>query len=259
MPDMDYFTIIAKEAALEAGLAVMSIYTRGWFGEELKKDASPLTDADKQAHAIISAMLAKTGLPVQSEEGKVISYHERKDWQHYWLIDPLDGTREFISRNGEFTINIALMQGSMPVAGVIYAPCSDTLYTGSKETGVNKNEKGMMVHLPGRAQKKTFAELCLQQHLTAVVSRSHLSAETGDFLKKFPAVTILYKGSSLKFMMLAENLVDIYPRFGTTMEWDTAAAHAILNACNHGIYEVNGEEELVYNKRDQTNPHFLAF
>ena len=259
MQDIKKLLNTAQNAAIEAGKAVMQVYTAGEFSMEKKEDESPLTIADTNAHRVITECLRKTNLPILSEEGMNIDYAERKNWQYFWIIDPLDGTKEFINKTDEFTTNIALVQGGKAIAGVVYVPCTDVLYYGSRETGVYKIEKGIsrQIHpLPGRTQ---FDDLRQKDHLVIVASRFHLTSETKDFIGQFHNVTLKSSGSSLKFMMLLENRADIYPRLGRTMEWDTAAAHAILNASNRGVYLTHLESELKYNKPDLANPFFIAF
>lgn len=259
MTNVRHLLEIAKSAALDAGKAIMEIYHSGEFEEDVKQGEFPLTRADKRSHTIIIEHLGKSNLPVLSEEGANIDFEERKSWEYFWLIDPLDGTKEFINKNDEFTINIALVHGNAPIGGVIYVPCTDTLYWGSKETGVYKNEKGQLIQFSPLVERNQFDELFRREHITVVASRSHMSVETKAFINRFPNVTLTSLGSSLKFMLLLENKADIYPRLGTTMEWDTAAAHAILNASNRGVYREDMKSELTYNKRDLTNPFFIAF
>jgi 3'(2'), 5'-bisphosphate nucleotidase len=259
MTNAPYLLEIAKLSAIEAGKAIMELYRSGDFSSDIKSDRSPLTKADKNAHEVITHHLGNTGLPVLSEEGINIPYNERKLWEYYWLIDPLDGTKEFLNKNGEFTVNIALMLRDNPTAGIIYAPGTDTLYWGSKETGVFKNEKGTLVPLAPLQKRKQFDDLLHIEGLAIVASRSHLSADTKTFTDQFKNARLIPMGSSLKFMLLLENLADIYPRLGTTMEWDTAAAHAILNASNRGVYHTDMASELRYNKPDLRNPSFIAF
>jgi len=259
MTDTGCLLKIAQDAALDAGKIIMEIYYSGSFESDLKPGEFPSTIADKRAHRIITEHLDKTNLPVLSEEGMNIDFKERRNWEYFWMIDPLDGTKEFIHKNGEFTINIALIKQNIPVAGVIYVPISDTLYHGSTETGIYKNEKGKRIQFPPLLKRNQFTDILQKKQTTITVSRSHPSPQTNDFIKKFKNVSIKSMGSSLKFMLLLENEADIYPRFGTTMEWDTAAAHAILNAANMGIYQSNLKSELVYNKPDLKNPFFIAF
>lgn len=250
---------IAEQAVIEAGRAIMQVYLSEEFGTALKPDESPLTKADKSSHNIITEHLAGTKLPVLSEEGAHIDYGERKNWEYFWLIDPLDGTKEFINKNGEFTVNIALVFRHTPIGGVIYVPCRDTLYSGSSATGIYKNERGKRTEFAPLVKRNQFKDLLGKESITIVASRSHLSSATKDFIQRFrvPALTLL--GSSLKFLELLENRADIYPRLEPTMEWDTAAAHAILNASNRGIHQTSLQTELVYNKPDLTNPSFIAF
>ena len=250
---------IAQYAAIDAGKAIMEIYSSGEFSIEIKQGNFPLTRADKTAHKIISEHLSKTNLPILSEEGANIEFGKRMSWEYFWLIDPLDGTKEFIHKNGEFAINIALVKRGLPIGGVIYAPISDTLYSGSKETGIYKTEKGKLMRISPLPERRPFDELLQREHLEIVVSRSHMSTATKVFMEQFKNVTITTLGSALKFMRLLDDRADIYPRLGTTMEWDTAAAHAILNASNRGVYHTDLKSELIYNKPDLRNPYFIAF
>lgn len=249
---------IAKNAAMKAGKAIMEVYQSTDFPQVIQPGEFPSTRADKRSHQVIIESLGKTNLPILSEEGSTIEFTERSLWEYFWLIDPLDGTKEFINKIDEFTIGIALIKKNKPVAGVIYSPCSDTLYCGSKETGLYKYVHNKLIpFIP--ATKKQFSDLLQKEQITIAVSRSHLTPETKEFTERFKKVKLILMGSSLKFMMLLENKADIYPRFGSTMEWDTAAAHAILNAANKGIYTADMQSELIYNKADLTNPFFIAF
>lgn len=249
----------AKKAAIKAGAAILNVYHSDNFDVTMKGDQSPLTRADKAAHAIIAGDLKETGLPVLSEEGSHIPYEERKAWDWFWLVDPLDGTKEFIKRNGEFTVNIALMHGAVPVAGVIYAPCTDVLYFGSKETGVFKLKKGELTQLQLINEKARWEELQQKEHLTIVASKSHMNEETAAFIQQFRNVQLTSMGSSFKLLLLAEGAADIYPRLAPTMEWDTAAGHALLRSLNRGVYQTNLTSELLYNKPELLNPSFIAF
>lgn len=259
MTDIRHLLEIAKHAALDAGKAIMQIYESGEFETAIKQDASPVTKADKAAHAIITHQLGKTDLPVLSEEAAGIDFKDRKSWEYFWLIDPLDGTKEFINKNGRFTVNIALIHQYEPILGLVYAPCADALYCGSKATGVYKNEKGKHIEFTPLNKRIQWSDLLQKEHLSIVASRSHMSPETEAFIQQFKNVTLTSLGSSLKFMMLLENKADIYPRLAPTMEWDTAAAHAILNAANRGVYQADFKAELSYNKAELTNPFFIAF
>lgn len=253
---MKQLLAIATAAAYAAGKAILDIYGSDAFDTQKKADESPVTAADKAAHAIICDYLARTNIPVLSEEGKHQDFQIRTQWEYFWLVDPLDGTKEFISKNGEFTVNIALLHRNKPVGGVVYAPVLGDLYYGSLETGVYKNN----VHIPALAHKRSLSDLLIKPAITIIASRSHLSDETKDFISQFSNVTLTSMGSSLKFMLLLEGKADLYPRLFPTMEWDTAAAHALLNASNRGIYHTNSKgEELTYNKADLTNPYFLSY
>lgn len=259
MIDLHHLLEIAKQAALEAGQAIMQVYLQNDFDIQLKSDQSPLTRADREAHSTISRALAVTGIPILSEEGEQVDHAIRKSWEYFWLIDPLDGTKEFISRNGEFTVNIALVHYNKPVIGVVYAPASDTLYAGDEGLGIQKLVKEKLVPISPRKKRLSLDELKQKQNVTIAVSRSHLTGDTEKFSREFPNAELLPKGSSLKFMMLVEGKADVYPRMGATMEWDTAAAHAILNASNRGVYNIDLANELVYNKPELINPYFIAF
>lgn len=259
MIDLHFLLKTAQHAAIEAGKAIMDVYWSGEFLTQLKKDETPLTKADRNAHKIIIEILGETNLPVLSEESINITYEKRKSWEYFWLIDPLDGTKEFINKIGEFTVNIALVRRNKAIAGVIYVPLTDVMYHGPEKSGVYKNEKGNLTQFSPLTERKKFDDIAQKDHLTVVASRSHQSPETIEYIKQFRNVTLISSGSSIKFMLLLENRADIYPRFGTTMEWDTAAAHAILNVSNRGIYHTDLKSELRYNKEDLRNPFFIAF
>lgn len=250
MIDLLKLTSIAKEASLQAGKAILAIYQQEDFGLEVKEDQSPLTLADKAAHEVIMDHLVATGLPVLSEEGKSIPYEERKNWEYFWMVDPLDGTKEFVKRNGEFTVNIALIHREEPIIGVVYAPVLGWLYWGNKQEGAWKQEGGndpLQLVIPTNNGIQAI-----------VASRSHLSAETQEFIARYPGAEVISMGSSLKFMLIAENKAQVYPRFAPTMEWDTAAAHGILLAINGHVNKTSGKEMLAYNKENLLNPSFVA-
>lgn len=254
----------AITAALEAGKVILDIYQSDDFEVELKGDNSPLTKADVASHNVILSFLSATNIPVLSEEGKSIAYNTRKDWKQLWIVDPIDGTKEFIKRNGEFTVNIALIENQKPVLGVIFVPVSGDLYFSTVEAGafkvtVNLNrfdiyeliENGLK--LPITRSDNTF---------TVVASRSHRSVETDDYInnmrEKHGTVNLISKGSSLKLCMVAEGQADCYPRFAPTMEWDTAAGQAI---CEHAGFEVidwNTKKPMLYNRKELLNNWFLV-
>lgn len=256
----------AVKAAVEGGKAILRIYNDpdADFNVERKADNSPLTIADKASHQIIKDLLEPTGIPILSEEGKDIPFETRKHWKTFWLVDPLDGTKEFIKRNDEFTVNIALVTDGVPELGVIYVPVTGTLYFGETYIGAWRipnlnNAKKFRVEeaggerLPVEPTNRTYR---------VVGSRSHLNDETKAYIeklkKKHPAIEIVSKGSSLKICMVAEGAADEYPRFGPTMEWDTAAGHAIVNAADKKLWHTDLSEELTYNKENLLNPFFIV-
>lgn len=255
---------IAINAALLAGVKIMEVYASGDFGTTQKEDFSPITMADQHAHQIIASVLESTGLPLLSEEGIHLSYESRKHWKTFWMVDPLDGTKEFINRNGEFTVNIALIKENSPVAGIIYAPVSHELHVGIVGEGswkiVNPQPDCTMdqvsrfgVSLPLNRKKRPF---------TVAVSRSHLSQKTAACLEDFrilhPDMQIIRIGSSLKFCLIAEGLADCYPRFGPIMEWDTAAGHALMKAVGKNVFSIDQNKEIRYNKENLLNPSFIV-
>lgn len=243
-------TTLAKTAAQEAGKAILEIYNSADFGVETKKDDSPLTKADQAAHKTIVSYLEKTGLPILSEEGRDIPYEERKNWDYFWMVDPLDGTKEFIKKNGEFTVNIALIHEGKPILGVVYAPVLEWLYWGSGEEGAWKQEGGNSLIKLEKAESTEVK--------TIVASRSHLSSETQEFIDQYPGVEVISMGSSLKFMLVAEGKAQIYPRFAPTMEWDTAAAHGVIIGLGGEVLKWPEKNSLLYNKEILLNPWFIV-
>ncbi|RAW01311.1 3'(2'),5'-bisphosphate nucleotidase CysQ [Pseudochryseolinea flava] len=252
--DLSSLLTLAIEASKAASVEIMTVYESGDFQTETKGDQSPLTQADRRAHQAITSILEKAQLPILSEEGKTIPYEERKNWPYFWMVDPLDGTKEFVKRNGEFTVNIALIQDQHPVLGVVAVPVSGDIFyaIANKDAYVVRNAE---THLLPKRRRVDFA----QPALRVVASRSHRDEQTEDFISKLVDPTLLSKGSSLKFMLLAEGSADVYPRFAPTMEWDTAAAHAIINAVGMRINQQGKSEQLSYNKPSLLNPFFLAF
>jgi 3'(2'), 5'-bisphosphate nucleotidase len=241
--------------ARNAGKAIMEVYKQD-FDVEQKDDGSPLTRADLAAHNIICEALQKLTpeLPILSEESREIAWKERRKWQTYWLVDPLDGTKEFVSKNGEFTVNIALVTGNRPVLGVVYAPVYEILYTGCDGRAATKTGKdGKTVDISVRqySGKKP----------TVVASRSHRGEALEQLLErinqKHGEAEILSMGSSFKLCLVAEGKADLYPRLGLTSEWDTAAAHAVVNAAGGQVIKLTGEN-LQYNKEDLLNPWFVV-
>jgi len=239
------------DTAKEAGKAIMEIYQKD-FTVEYKEDSSPLTEADKKANEIICESLEKLypNIPILSEENKEVSYEIRKNWEYYWCIDPIDGTKEFIKKNGEFTINIALIHKDTPVLGVVYAPVLEDMYIAKKGFGAYKNNKKLPLHVNNNPKEK----------MSVVASKSHLSFETQEFIDNLDTKEVeqVSKGSSLKLCMVAEGSADIYPRLAPTMEWDTAASHAIVLESGKEVIQFKNDQAIIYNKENLLNPWFVV-
>ena len=264
MNDPDFFGDLA-DIAVSAGDAIMQIYS-GDFEVELKDDSSPLTAADKAAHDIINTSLKTLSFmgeicPVLSEEGSIPPWEERKDWKRFWLVDPLDGTKEFVSRNGEFTVNIALIEDNHPRLGIVYLPVDRLLYYGGREWGTFRVEV-----TDGGLVNETRLPLHIERDpaiLTVAGSRSHRSEDFDGWveqeasLRGCSGVEIVTAGSSLKFCLAAEGRIDAYPRFGPTMEWDTAAAHAVAEGAGRACTNMDGSI-MLYNKPVMRNGAFLV-
>jgi 3'(2'), 5'-bisphosphate nucleotidase len=282
--------LTALAAAIEAGRAILEVYRSSDFKVEEKADKSPLTLADKRSHEIIVKRLGKLDVPILSEEGKDIPYKERKRWQTYWLIDPLDGTKEFIKKNGEFTVNIAMIRDRKPIGGVIYVPDKDVLYFALKNQGSFKVDSGDSIKQletdlieplnnqtvgPGNEKKimETFDSLIAassklpvidlpNRPFTIIGSRSHASPELEAFVedkrREHGEVEFISAGSSLKLCLVAEGKADIYPRTGPTMEWDTAAGQAIAENAGCKVLQYDTIEPLIYNKENLLNPWFVV-
>ncbi|HCY42712.1 MAG TPA: 3'(2'),5'-bisphosphate nucleotidase [Prolixibacteraceae bacterium] len=254
----------AINAALLAGEKIKEIYASNDFEIVEKDDFSPLTKADREAHQKIVNILESTKIPVLSEEGIHLDFAERSLWKSFWLVDPLDGTKEFISRNGEFTVNIALIRENRPIAGVIFIPVSGELYLGIVDEGAWKiSNPELDITFKEISEKGTKLPIAKSSAgYIVAASRSHLNAETLAFIEDLkrdhPELEIIRKGSSLKMCMVAEGTASIYPKLGTTMEWDTAAGHAILKASGKNIFNTDLMSELTYNKENLQNPHFIA-
>ena len=251
-------------AAIEAGKVILEIYNSGEFEVEVKGDNSPLTKADKASHEFIMSCLNKTDIPVLSEEGKEIPYKKRKNWKNLWIVDPLDGTKEFINRNGEFTVNIALIESQCPIIGVVFVPFYGDLYFSSSEHGafkvnvdLNFYDTKVLINkatkIPLKRKDETF---------TIVASRSHMSPETKEYVKqmkeKHGDINFISKGSSLKLCMVAEGLADCYPRFAPTMEWDTAAGQAICQHAGFKVIDMVSRVDMLYNRKKLLNNWFLV-
>lgn len=253
---------LALKAAIKAGKK-----TREYYDTEMtvvvKDDHSPLTRADLESNQIINDYLVRTEIPILSEENRNDPYEVRKQWTTFWLIDPLDGTKEFINKRAEYTINIALVEKGVPVLGVVYAPVLDILYFGLKGSGSYKL-KGAEALSKSKIRKHAHEISVgkLSRKLRIVASRSHLSDETSKFIevlkKSKPVSEIKSIGSSLKLCIVAEGAADIYPRLGPTMEWDTAASHAVVLNAGGEVIDISGQT-LLYNKPDLHNPYFIVF
>jgi len=255
---------IAIKSAIRGAAEILEVYNED-FEVEFKDDKSPLTLADQRSHTAIMNGLSGTGYPVLSEEGREISFETRKDWVRFWLVDPLDGTKEFVKRNGEFTVNIALIENGIPLIGVILVPVTGRLYYAAKGEGafvtalraLDENEmpgtEKIPLPLPANDSGKSYRVVC---------SRSHLSPETAEYIENLrplhPDLEFVSVGSSLKLCLIAEGRADLYPRFGPTMEWDTAAGHAIVEVSGGYVRESRSDLPLLYNKENLLNPWFIA-
>lgn len=266
---IDFLLTNAYNASIRAGAKVMEIYRSDDFNINLKSDSTPITLADREAHALIKNFLGRTRIPLMSEEGRNMLYEERCHWDLFWLIDPLDGTKEFIKRNGEFTINIALMVDNVPSMGVVYVPCFNKIYFADPERGAFSKENVV----PDEAANFGIAEIYASARklpaierkngpVRIVISRSHVSPETHHFIelmkmKHGENVTVIERGSSMKFCMVAEGEADYYVRTTRTFEWDTAAGDAIATTAGARTIDLN-QETLRYNKTDLQNPFFVC-
>ena len=244
----------AIRASELASAEILDVYRGDDFQTERKDDKSPLTIADKRAHAVIEKTLKEhSDLPILSEEGKSIPYEERRHWERFWMVDPLDGTKEFLKRNDEFTVNIALIDKGIPVLGVIAVPVTGDVYYASKGNGAFMKH-GEAVR---KLEKRKPVDL-KKSGLRVVASRSHMSPETEAFIHNLDNPHIVSAGSSLKFMMLATGAADVYPSFAPTMEWDTAAGQAILSEVGAKVLTKLGGEEFTYNRKELRNGWFVA-
>jgi 3'(2'), 5'-bisphosphate nucleotidase len=239
--------------AVKAGEAIIKIYESGDFGVDQKSDDSPLTKADLAAHKVIVAGLTQLTpeIPILSEESASIPFEERKQWNKYWLVDPLDGTKEFIKKNGEFTVNIALIDHGKSILSVVYVPVTQVSYSAAVGVGVYKRADG----------KKSSIMVMKNSRFkpTVVGSRSHMSDEVKDYLSRLGQHELVSMGSSLKFCLVAEGKADLYPRLGLTSEWDTAAAQCIVEQAGGQVVTMDGKP-LMYNSKDSLlNPHFMVY
>ena len=260
--------LLSIQSSIMAGKAIMDYYTGKEIKIKRKWDLTPITSADREAHELLTKELSVTGLPLLSEEGIHENYKVRKNWDTYWLIDPLDGTKEFIKKNGEFTVNIALIEENLPSLGVVYAPALDRLFFGTFSSGsyyIKASEIRDITTISLEEVIRLAEKLPLKRkkpQYTIVSSRSHRNVETLKYIsvlkRKYGKVTVVSSGSSLKFCLVAEGSADIYPRFGPTMEWDTAAgqAVAVFSGCIVKRYDTG--QVLIYNKENLRNPWFVV-
>ena len=257
---------IAVKAAVDGGAAIMEIYSQEDLGVEYKDDKSPLTLADKKCNDVINTYLIKTSHPIISEENRQLEFEERKDWDTCWIVDPLDGTKEFVKRNGEFTVNIALVKQGKPLLGVIYVPDTKELYVADvtqKKAGKFILDQHEVVVADLDMDANLIGPKAANTELVRVVgSRSHMSEATENFVGSlkgiYEKVDIVSKGSSLKFCLVAEGKADVYPRFAPTMEWDTAAGQAICEAVGLQVISKETNNPLLYNKENLLNPWFIV-
>lgn len=255
----------AIKASLAAGKVIMDVYDTP-FDVEIKDDKSPLTEADKRANDIINSFLVPTNLPIISEENKQTDYSIRKNWDTCWVVDPVDGTKEFIKRNGEFTVNIALVKNNSPVLGVIYVPATQTIYFADVENSqafkADLETHDVSVQTILKLAKPLTPKNGNSMTIEVVGSRSHMNQDTLDFVESLKTegkeVEIVSKGSSLKFCLVAEGNADVYPRYAPTMEWDTAAGQAICNAVGLKVISKETNQPLAYNKENLLNSYFLV-
>lgn len=254
--DWKYISESVISIARDAGAAILDIYANeADFNVEVKSDDSPLTKADRAANKVICDGLEKLSevFPIISEENKAIPYEERKDFERFWLVDPLDGTKEFIKRNGEFTVNIALVEGAQPIFGVVYAPVLDEVYWAIKGQGA------WMMKGTDKTTLEALSFKMTDPGLKVVCSRSHLNEGTQAFIDALDTPEKVSKGSSLKFLLMAKGDAHVYPRLGPTMEWDTGAAQIVLEEAGGSVIDEETKEPLRYNKENLLNPYFIAY
>ena len=252
---------LAIDAAIQAGKKIIEIYNSDDFNLEYKLDDSPLTIADTASNKIIENILEASNIPILSEEGNILDFNNRKNLKHLWVVDPLDGTKEFIKKNNEFTVNIALIENSIPVIGVIYAPALNVLYFSERKLGayktritaLNKFDISKAFRLPLVKKSNEYKVL---------TSRSHLDENTLDYIDNLKVnnlkVVSVPMGSSLKFCLLAEGLADCYPRFSPCMEWDTAAGQIICEEAGFKVVDLKTMKPIIYNRENLINNYFIA-
>lgn len=271
------FLVKSIAAALQAGQAILEVYDSE-FAVEHKADNSPLTRADRKSHELLMDMLSPMDIPILSEEGREIPYENRKNWERLWIIDPLDGTKEFIKHNDEFTVNIALVEYGMPALGVVYAPVKKALYFAAKTIGAFKNENPAQLDWLEQASDQPKMDVVFNKLIDnsiqlpvmraqrgpfiIVGSRSHASPELKKFVeekrREHGEVEFISAGSSLKICLVAEGKADMYPRLGPTCEWDTAAGQAVAEMAGAKLLDFKTGEPLRYNRSDILNPWFIV-
>ena len=263
---MKNYLAIAIEAAVLAGREVMKYYSAEEIEMEIKSDNSPLTIADKSSNEIINRFLEPTGIPIISEENEQIPFEQRKKWEMCWIVDPLDGTKEFLNRNGEFTVNIALVSLGKPILGVIYAPALDYLYFGDISTAKAFKASENLSNFNVQKVIDSATEIAPSMGgdcIRIVGSRSHMNDRTVEYIQSLKKesgkeIKLISKGSSLKFCLVAEGEAEIYPRFAPTMEWDTAAGQAICETVGLSCTSIRTGNPIKYNREDLLNGHFLV-
>ena len=271
MMDLQQILCEVIYTSILAGDEILEVYQSD-FHVEYKGDKSPLTEADKRSNQKIIQCLSSYGIPFLTEETDAEVFEERKKWKHLWIVDPLDGTKEFVKRNGEFTVNVALVENERPILGVIYSPVFKDLYYAAKGIGSFKSERHDVIEFINNGKgdmnslfrKSLRLPLALEKNkYTVVASRSHLSSETYHHLEKLKSikgeVELINSGSSLKICLVAEGTADEYPRFGPTMEWDTAAGQAIVEMAGGKLINLENHHPLTYNREVLTNPSFIVY
>jgi len=272
MKDRWTLLVACVKSALSAGMAILEVYDAPDMQVEKKSDDSPLTLADRRAHDIIMKGIGNLGIPALSEEGRNIPFEERSQWPRMWVVDPLDGTKEFIKRNGEFTVNIALVEKGVPTMGVVFVPVADCLYFGDLEQGAFKIDRCRAAGI-GEKRIENIGSLIdnavrlpvardANRPFTIMGSRSHATPELEAYVeamrRKHGDVNFISAGSSLKICLVAEGAADIYPRLGPTMEWDTAAGQAVAVVSGARVVRHDDGTPLAYNKKDLLNPWFIV-
>ena len=256
-PSLAQLLDAVERLSVAAGDAIEEVYAKVDPQVTYKKDDSPLTAADLASHKVLVAGLAELtpDIPILSEEGRDLPWETRRAWTRFWLVDPLDGTKEFIKRNGEFTVNVALVENGVPILGIVHSPILDRTYGAAQGEGAWRRDSGP--DGDGERQPIRVSTDAATEGLRVVASRSHAGEELTAFLEALPPHELVSMGSSLKLVLVADGSADIYPRIGPTMEWDTGAAHAVVLEAGGEVVNVDGEP-LRYNKENLLNPYFLV-